>query len=242
MRVHWLQHVPFEGLGSIEQWLVRQQAHVTATKFYETADLPSVEDLDVLIVMGGPMSVNDVATYPWLAAEQHFIRSSIERGVRVLGVCLGAQLIASAMGSRVYRNAEKEIGWWSITGTGTAEEAPPWARKHVDTTVFHWHGETFDLPPGATSLARSAACEHQAFHIGPRVLGIQFHLETTPELLAGMVVECADDLTPSPYVQTASEMLTAATERFGVLHQLMADTLDGLCREPKVEPADVRSV
>lgn len=231
MRAHCLQHVPFEGLGSVEPWLLANGAHVSTTRLFERPILPSVDDVDLLVVMGGPMSVNDDAEYPWLEPERRFIRQAIEREKAVLGVCLGAQLIAGAMGARVYANPEREIGWWPIVGMSPAADVPKWASAGTETTVFHWHGETFDLPPGATTLARSAGCELQAFQLGRRVIGIQFHLETTPALVQGMVSHCGAELAPSRFVQSASELLSAGADSFVAINGLMANTLEQLCAD-----------
>src|SRR3990172_6278221 len=176
MRAHFFQHVPFEGLGSIAPWLEARGASVTGTRFFEEWTLPMANDVDLLIVMGGPMSVNDESIHPWLKDEKRFIKEAIARGKPVFGVCLGAQLIANAMGARVYANAEKEIGWFPIhrvdkPRAGDAFQFPK------DSLVFHWHGETFDLPPGAVPLARSEGGENQAFQLGHKVIGLQVHLE-----------------------------------------------------------------
>jgi GMP synthase-like glutamine amidotransferase len=229
MRAHCLQHVPFEGLGSIGPWLRTNGAHVSTTRLFERPIFPHIDDVDVLIVMGGPMSVNDDAEYPWLESEWGFIRQAIEREKAVLGVCLGAQLIARAMGARVYPNPEREIGWWPIFGMRPAADVPTWASAGTETMVFHWHGETFDLPLGATPLARSAGCELQAFQVGRRVIGIQFHLETTPALVQSMVSHCGAELVPSRFVQSASEILSSSADSFLAINGLMANTLEHLC-------------
>ena len=230
MRVHWLQHVPFEALGSIETWLAARDANVTVTRLYDDEALPDLDGLDLVIAMGGPMSVNDEARLPWLVRELRFIREAIDRGVAVLGVCLGAQLIAKATGSRVYKNAEREIGWWPIAGTSEDDDVPDWARKGVESSVFHWHGETFDLPKNSVSLARSPGCEHQAFRIGRHVVGIQFHLETTPALVNAMVTHCADDLAPGAFVQQEAELRAASASAYANIHGFMEATLDYLCQ------------
>ena len=162
----------------------------------ESTDLPAARDVDFVIVMGSPMSVNDETKHPWLVDEKRFIRDCIQTGKPVLGVCLGAQLIASAMGAKVYPNPAKEIGWFPVYAASAENEFG--LPSSMD--VFHWHGETFDLPHGARLLARSEACENQAFQFGNRVLGLQFHLETTPEAARQLVEHCRGELLPSKYV------------------------------------------
>lgn len=226
MRAHYFQHVPFEGLGSIEPWLDSAGYEITFTRFYDSATLPDVEKVDLLIVMGGPMSVNDEFEHPWLIAEKKFIRDMIESGKPVLGICLGAQLIASAMGARIYKNHVKEIGWFPIHGVRSHNASlfnfPPSA------DVFHWHGETFDLPKDATLIARSEACENQAFQIGSAVIGLQFHLETTQSSARDMVLHCGDELIPAKYVQTAEEILSAKPEKYNSINLMMGNVLSFL--------------
>ena len=223
MRAHCLQHVPFEGLGCIEPWLVAVRYEIAYTRLFAAADWPEPGAIDLLVVLGGPMSVNDEAEFPWLAAEKRFIRRVIEAGTPVLGICLGAQLIANAMGARVSRNREKEIGWFPVHATPVDGAAlfrfPPSAE------VFHWHGETFDLPPGAVRLARSAGCENQAFQFGRSVLALQFHLETTPAAARAMVGHGGAELQPARYVQSAAEILAAPAGKYRAINALMASAL-----------------
>lgn len=226
MRAHYLQHVPFEGLGSIEPWLELNGFDITHTRFFESTDLPDTATIDLLVVMGGPMSVNDEDQFPWLVPEKQFIRKAIDSGKPVLGICLGAQMIASAMGASVFANPVKEIGWFPIRGVesvgGDLFSFPS------SETVFHWHGETFDLPPGAIRLAMSQACENQAFQLGKSVIGLQFHLETTPASAGQIVSYCRDELIPSTYVQTEKEILSASPNRYKSINRLMDSILDFL--------------
>ena len=225
MRAHVLQHVPFEDIGSIGSWLAERDAQITYTRFYQKALLPDLKTIDLIIAMGGPMSVNDELELPWLREEKRFIRSAIQNGIPVLGICLGAQLIASSLGARVYRNPLKEIGWFPIEATPAAGEG---FRFPAKCEVFHWHGETFDLPANAVRLAKSAACENQAFQIARNVLALQFHLETTPENLRGLIENCERELVPGAYVQTKQQLGSAPPETYSRINALMDQLLSYL--------------
>jgi GMP synthase-like glutamine amidotransferase len=183
MRVLAFRHVPFEGVGLIAPALEERGLSLEYVDLYcPQAKLPEIADAAGLIFLGGPMSVND--PLPYLKLESDFIVQALERKQPVLGICLGSQLIARALGSRVYRNPQKEIGWFDIHLTEAASNDALFSSVNSSETVFHWHGETFDLPPGATHLAYSEACRNQAFRFGPNVYGLQFHLEVTPEMIA----------------------------------------------------------
>jgi GMP synthase-like glutamine amidotransferase len=231
VRVHYLQHVPFEGLGSMADWLAMAGAEVTRTALYAGDPLPALTGLDLLIAMGGPMSVNDQAVFPWLIGEKRFIRAAIDRGVPFLGVCLGAQLLASAAGAAVFPNHEKEIGWFPVTAVEVGDSAP--FRFPPAIEAFHWHGETFDLPADAVHLARSAGCVHQAFQVGRAAIGLQFHLETTPESAQALVDHCRDELVPGRYVQSEAEILAAPAERYAAIHAVMGEILAYLLRRAR---------
>ena len=228
MRAHFLQHVAFEGLGSIESWLKAAGYEITNTRFFESAALPDLKKIDLLVVMGGPMSVNDESIFPWLVSEKKYILEAINSGTPVLGICLGAQLIARAIGASVYRNSVKEIGWFPIQGISSNDTSlfsfPP------SMTVFHWHGETFDLPSGASRLAKSDGCENQAFQFGKSVIGLQFHLETTLEAAQELVSHCRDELVPSKHIQTEKEILSTEPEIYKSINQMMASILSYLLR------------
>lgn len=226
MRAHYLQHVPFEGLGSIEPWLKMSGYEISRTPFFESAELPDINEFDILIVMGGPMSVNDDSRFPWLLKEKHFIRRAIEQRKPVLGVCLGAQLIANAMGARVYKNQFKEIGWFPVQGVAPYDSHVFSFPTSID--AFHWHGETFDLPPDAVRIARSECCENQGFQLGPSVIALQFHLETTFYSACEIVTHCRDELTPDKYVQSEASILGVGPEKYQAINALMDEVLSFL--------------
>ena len=211
----------------MEAWLSTRAARITSTRFYESWTLPDASHLDLIIAMGGPMSVNDEAELPWLVPEKAFIRAAIQQGVPVLGICLGAQLIASALGARVYAGRQREIGWFDVEAVSQAGDAFAFPET---TTVFHWHGETFDLPAGAVHLARSAACAHQAFQVGTNVIGLQFHLETTPDSADAIITHCRDELVTDTFVQTEAALRAVPPVAYARINALMGDVLDYLVR------------
>ncbi len=227
MNIHYLQHVPFEGLGSIEAWLKTGNHRLTDTRLYQNDPLPEMADFDWLIVMGGPMGVDDEDQYPWLKQEKQFIQQAIESGKIVLGICLGAQLIAAALGAKVYKDKNPEIGWFNIDRHIEAEKTILSSVILPQLEVFHWHGDTFDIPVGAQSLAFSVACQNQGFIFDNRVVGLQFHLETTPEIARELVNNCRNELDESRYVQSEGEIL-ADPEKFFRINQIMADILNSL--------------
>jgi GMP synthase-like glutamine amidotransferase len=226
MRVHVFQHVPFEGLGSIGPWLAARGARVGFTRFFdERPEIPEAGAFDLLVVMGGPMSVNDDARLPWLRDEKRAVAEAVAGGRAVLGICLGAQLIAGALGARVYPNAQREIGWFPVFGEGEGSGSFAFPRAF---TAFHWHGETFDLPPGAARLARSDACANHAFPNGGRVVGRQFHLETTPAGADALIGHCRDELVPGPFVQTEAALRAAGPGLYAEANARMAALLEEL--------------
>jgi GMP synthase-like glutamine amidotransferase len=226
MQAHFLQHVPFEGLGSIEAWLLKTGYTISSTPFFSTGNLPKIREIDLLVIMGGPMSVNDETEHPWLIEEKIFIQKAIEAGKPVLGICLGAQLIASAMGAEVIQNPLKEIGWFPIQGIKS--ESSSLFSFPDEIEVFHWHGETFRLPPGAVQIARSDGCENQAFQIDSNVIGLQFHLETTPDSAQAIVKNCREELVDGRYIQSEREILTAPQSRYSSINKLMQSVLEYL--------------
>jgi GMP synthase-like glutamine amidotransferase len=225
MKIHWLQHVAFEGLGSIAGWAAENGCPVTGSQMFVGDALPPVADFDMLLIMGGPMSVNDELVYPWLADEKRYVARAMAAGKMVLGICLGAQMIASAAGARVYPNDYTEIGWFPVEKTPDARDTAVGCALADEAEAFHWHGETFDLPQGAIHLARSRGCDHQAFAMGHRIIGLQYHLETTAESASALIHHCRHELVDAPFVQTESE-INSRRIRFMLLNDEMDRLLD----------------
>jgi GMP synthase-like glutamine amidotransferase len=227
MRIHYFQHVPFEGLGTIQNWIESHGHSLSITQFFHDDTLPKIDDIDWLIIMGGPMGVYDESTFPWLVKEKEFISEAIRQNKKVLGICLGAQLIASALGAKVYPNVQKEIGWFPVNLTETGKKSPLFKSFPEQIEVFHWHGDTFFLPEGARCLAESEACKHQAFSFEKHVLGLQFHLEVERNNVELLVQNCGNELHKAPFIQSAESMLNTH-HYFDGIRQSMYHVLDRL--------------
>jgi GMP synthase-like glutamine amidotransferase len=179
MRIHSFQHVAFEDIGSMSKDFKDNEFHLSTTHWYAGESAPGLHSFDALIVMGGPMGIYDEQAHPWLAEEKCAIKAAIEAGKKVLGICLGAQLIADVLGANVTRNSHPEIGWFPLTIPTTVANHPMAQILAQLPEAFHWHGDTFALPVDAIHLAASQGCAHQAFVVNEQVYGFQFHLETT---------------------------------------------------------------
>lgn len=236
LTIHVLQHVAYEGLGCIENWIHEHNHLLSYTKFYESFSIPDIDTIDGLIVMGGPMSVYEEDLFPWLKEEKHFIKAAIEKGKIVLGICLGSQLIAEVLGARVYPNKLKEIGWFPVKKTKAGQQHS--MLKGIDPnefTVFHWHGDTYDLPPASEHLFFTDICQHQAFIFDNRVLGIQFHFEATKETLNEMVQNGKQELEEGPTIQTGTVILQKSP-LIGENNQRLYKLLDNLFKNNYQHP------
>lgn len=224
MRVHWLQHVDFEGLGTIDEWVREKRHTLSCTRLFAGESVPPLDSFDLLIVMGGPMGVHDQGEYPWLQEEKAFLRRVIAAAKPVLGVCLGAQLLADALGARVLPNKEKEIGWFQVSRASLVPERLATFLPEQQP-VFHWHGDTFTLPEKAIRLYSSAACVNQAFVYEDRVIGLQFHLETTPDSVVALIENCRGELVVAPWIQNEEEMLAVERDVFAEINGWMSALL-----------------
>ena len=224
MKIHYLQHKPYESLGCIEDWIDKRGYPVSGTRFYENTALPDLSDFDFLIIMGGPMGVYDDDKYPWLKNEKLFIRNAIENNKIVLGICLGSQLIATALGAKVHRNKYKEIGWFPIRIKNNYKIFHGLPEEIMSA---HWHGDTFDLPPGSARVAESSACKNQAFVFNDKVIGLQFHLEFTGDSLKELINNGRKELVKDKYVQTEEEIL-GNLELLSSTNNLLLQMLDNI--------------
>jgi GMP synthase-like glutamine amidotransferase len=227
LRIAWIQHVPFEGLGSIERWAFARGHDLEAVRPYRgTFSHPA--DFDLLLVMGGPMRACDAEAFPWLAEETAFVRDAADSGSAVLGICLGAQLLSQALGGDVTRNRFREVGWFDVGLTADGVRSPVFGTLPLRFPAFHWHGDTFSVPPGCVLTAGSEACAHQAFECdGGRLVGMQFHLEMTSQGAEALIAECPSDLEGGPHVQPAEDLLMHEA-RFSEANELMAGLLDAM--------------
>ncbi|MDQ7055614.1 MAG: type 1 glutamine amidotransferase [Persephonella sp.] len=163
MRLHYIQHVHFETPANIFRWAEKKNYTISGTKLFLGEKLPPLEQFDFLIVMGGPMGVYDEDKFPWLTQEKKFIEQCIKADKKILGICLGAQLIADVLGARVYKNSHKEIGWFPVYLTEEGKKSQSFKGFPREFTAFHWHGDTFEVPKGAVHTAFSEGCKNQSF-------------------------------------------------------------------------------
>lgn len=221
METYIFQHVSFEGPGAILPYLESKGHHVHLVKLYAGDPVPSSLDVDFAVLMGGPMSALEEDKYPFMAEEKQLCRELFAAEKPVLGICLGAQIMANAFFAQIRQNPEKEIGFYPVTfGNGFTVNA------------FHWHGETFDIPEYAESIAYSEACRNQGFKIG-RSLGLQFHLETTEDSLNSLLENGAEELeqalsAKAKYVQSKSQILETAKTALPELNAALSELLDAM--------------
>jgi GMP synthase-like glutamine amidotransferase len=220
-RVHWFQHAEHEGLGCIEPWLRQREIPVRCTRGYAGDAFPRADDFDWLIVMGGPMNIYEHQEHPWLVPEKKVINDAIVMNKKILGICLGSQLLADQLGGPVTKNKCREIGWFNVEMTAYRPQLTTGFPKKFE--AFHWHGDTFEIPPGCVNLGKSDACVNQAFSRETSILGLQFHLEVTYRDAQRWLE--LEDLVPEPYVQSNFEIL-ADPSRFEMNNRLMESVLE----------------
>ena len=204
MRIHSLEHAPFEGPGRIAAWAAERGHPLARTALYDGEGPPAMDAFDVLAIMGGAMSIHEHRAHPWLADEKIFLAEAIRARKPILGICLGAQLLADVLGGKVFQNAEKEIGWFPVR---VFDRAAPFAAFPERLTVMHWHGDTFTIPDGARRVAESDACANQAFVHGDRVVGLQFHIELEKVGIEDLAAASLDEAGRAPFIQSREQLL-----------------------------------
>lgn len=207
MHLHYFQHNHFENLGFIGDWAKSNNFSTSVTRFDLKLELSSVQDFDWLVIMGGAMGVHDSDQYPWIHEEIEFIKKAIHSGKIVIGICLGSQMIASALGARVYKNSEPEIGFWPITFSQESQKDNVFQHFPGEMNVMHFHFDTFELPKGAIAMAKSSITPVQAFRFRNNVFAFQFHPELTESNLPVFVSELVPDIIPGTLVQNPHEIL-----------------------------------
>ena len=194
-RVLAFRHVPHEGLGTIGSFLISRRFSIDYYDLFSHSRIPTDLDAYELIVsMGGPMNADETDRYPFLQEERKALKKAIGLNKRVLGVCLGSQLIARALDARVYSGSQKEIGWFPIRLSSAGKKDPVFKDLSEQLTVFHWHGDTFDLPKDAVCLASSDLYQNQAFKFGEHVYAFQFHVEITGPMIVKWIQEGEEEL------------------------------------------------
>lgn len=212
-RIHYLQHAPFETPAYILDLCARHNCRVEGTRVWETTEFPDPDSYDLLVVMGGPMNIYEHDAHPWLVEEKRYLPRVIDADKQVLGICLGSQLLADALGGTVVQNRCKEIGWFPVRMTSGGMASPLMRGIPEVYRSFHWHGDTYPPPPGTIRLASSSACDNQGFIYDDRVVGLQFHLEMTKESTEALLTACSGELIIDEYVHPAVT-IREHTERY----------------------------
>jgi GMP synthase-like glutamine amidotransferase len=178
-----IKHVDVEGPGLIEYCLRQEKIPYQILDLKPSVRFPKLEDITHIVLLGGPMNVYEEERYPFLRDEDLFIKDAIQKGKAILGICLGAQLIAKALGAKVFKAPVKEIGWYDVSLTKTGSQDPLFSELPKTFSVFQWHEDTFEIPKSGKLIATSSPVSHQAFRYGEKVYGLQFHLEVTEAMI-----------------------------------------------------------
>jgi len=212
----------------IEEWANKNNFDITSTKFYENYKLPDINNIDFLVIMGGPMGANDENKFKWLKEEKKFIEKAINKNKIVLGICLGAQLITDVLGSRVYKNRYKEIGWLPVYKK-KADISGTIVKNFPDKLIaFHWHGDTFDIPKDALHFAGSEACKNQAFIYKNKVLALQFHIESSMKSIENLIKNCKKELKDDKYIQNELEINILSKHFLSNANEVLFDILNNI--------------
>jgi GMP synthase-like glutamine amidotransferase len=226
MRLHYFQHVPFENPAFLLSWAEKKGHPITKTLLYTGDDPLAAPDYDLLVIMGGPMNIYEYDKYPWLKAEKAAIKEAIADDKFVLGICLGGQLIADVLGGKVTQNPQKEIGWLPVAQTQEIAAISPFDIFPQEYMAFHWHGDTFALPPGAMLQSSTVACKNQGFLYKKRVIGFQYHIEATEQSVGALVDNCGEELVSAPYIHTPERIRKDTKQYQKTANQLIERMLE----------------
>lgn len=225
MRIHSLEHAPFEGPGRIATWAAERGHTLTRTALHDGEKPPALDAFDLLVIMGGPMSIHEHRNHPWLPMEKSFLVEAIRAQKPILGICLGAQLLADVLGGKVFQNPVKEIGWFSVR---MLDRSAPFDTFPERLMVMHWHGDTFTIPDGARCVAESEACANQAFVLGDRIVGLQFHIELEKVGIEDLAAASLDEAGTAPFIQTREQLLHPPQESIAAAGVALYALLDAL--------------
>ncbi len=234
LKVHYIQHVAFEPPAGILTFLKEKRIPVSKTLLYKNDKFPDLKKFDILFIMGGPMGVHDENRFSWLKEEKKFIEKAIKMNKTVIGICLGAQLIADVLGARVYRNRYKEIGWFEVEMEKEILKTKIFKGFPEKIVPFHWHGDTFDIPENSIKLGKSEATENQGFIFKNKIIGLQFHLEVTEDSVRKMIENGGNELKKNRYIQTP-EQIFSKKENFIHLSKLLNIFLNNLLSYVKLK-------
>ena len=226
MRIHYFQHVAFEDPAYILSWAQRKGHSLTKTRLDQGDNPLDSADFDLLVVIGGPMNIYEYDKYLWLKAEKLAIRAAIDSRKYILGICLGAQLVADVLGAHVTTNWEKEIGWLRVVQADEISAMSPFDALPRDYIAFHWHGDTFSIPQGAVLQGSSAACKNQGFMYKDTVIGLQYHIEATPASIDALINNCGHELVTAPHVHPAGKIREDARTYCATANGLVERMLD----------------
>lgn len=227
MNIACLTHVPFEGPANVAAWAEARGHRLRTFAQYDSSAPPPLQEFDWLVMMGGPMNIYQHDEHPWLASEKELLREALDAGKTLVGICLGAQLLADLLGGKVTPNPHSEIGWFPVTRTARDAADPILTGMPRTFEAFHWHGDRLEIPPGGLHLARSEACDNQVFLWDGRVLGLQCHLDYSASAIEQMLTHCGDSVEPGPWVQTP-EQIRPAAEQVNATRARLFTILDNL--------------